>query len=116
MLVTFLVALVLSASVSLALYFYFQYQQTAKQLETKTASGSEIEKAIAAVSKLMSLPSDEIPTFATVSDKTKLQQTAFFQKAENGDQVLIYNKAQKAILYRPSVNKIIDVSPIKPAP
>ena len=65
-----------------------------------------------AVSKLMVLPTDETPTMATVSDPEKLKNQAFFVNAKVGDKVLIYTKARKAILFSPSQNKIIEVSPL----
>lgn len=72
----------------------------------------EIQDVVARVSKLMVLPSDEIPTLATVSDPEKLKNQAFFNNAQIGDKVLVYSKAQKAILYNPSENKIVEVAPI----
>ena len=60
----------------------------------------------------MTLPTGESPNVATIIDKDKLKDQAFFNNAENGDKVLIYTKAQKAIIYRPSTNKIINVGPI----
>ena len=36
----------------------------------------------------------------------------FFVQARNGDKVLIYSKAQEAILYDPVANKIVSVGPI----
>ncbi len=62
------------------------------------------------VSRLYDIPKNETPTIATVSDKSKLQKQAFFEKAENGDVVLIYAEAKKAALYRPSLNKIMEVT------
>ncbi len=52
---------------------------------------------------------EENPTIATVTDKEKLSGQAFFQKAENGDKVIIYRQSGKAILYRPGIKKIVDV-------
>lgn len=64
------------------------------------------------VGALIILPDDETPTIATVSDLDKLKGQPFFAKAELGDKVLIYARAQKAILYRPSSNKIIELAPL----
>jgi hypothetical protein len=63
----------------------------------------------------MVLP-DEQPTLASVTDKSKLSDQPFFQKAENGDKILIFVQSRKAILYRPSIKKIIDVAPIQTLP
>jgi len=64
------------------------------------------------VSQLIELPADEQPTIATISDQTKLTDYTFFENAENGDKVLIYAKSSKAIIYRPSINRIINSAPI----
>jgi hypothetical protein len=62
------------------------------------------------VGAVIILPDDETPTIATVSDLDKLKGQPFFAKAELGDKVLIYAKAKKAILYRPSTNKIVELA------
>lgn len=72
----------------------------------------ETDGLVAKVSKLMSLPQDEKPSVATVTDKAKLKDQPFFANAENNDKVLIYTNAKKAILYRPSTDKVIEVMPI----
>lgn len=77
----------------------------------KDASSINVEKLVIAVGKKVLLPS-EIPTIATVSDKTKLMNQPFFEKAENGDKALIYKGEQIAILYRPSIDKIINIGPV----
>ena len=64
------------------------------------------------VGKLMVLPMDEIPTIAQVSDITQLKDQQFFQKAKNGDKVLLFPKDQIAILYDPVIKKIINVGPL----
>lgn len=62
--------------------------------------------------KLIELPSDETPSVATISDKEKLVNQPFFKNAENGDILFAYTNSMKAIIYRPSTNKIINVAPI----
>lgn len=63
------------------------------------------------VARHMVLPKDKVPALATVTDKRKLT-TKFLQQAENGDKLLIYDTEQKVIIYRPSIDKIIDVGPV----
>jgi hypothetical protein len=68
-----------------------------------------VDDILEKVGKLIDIP-NETPTVATVSDVTKLTGQEFFAKAQNGDKVIIFPKAQKAILYRPGTNKIIEVA------
>lgn len=94
-------------------YFYYQYQHTQALLQNPNlAAQQQTNDLISAVGRLMQLPTTETPTIATVSDITKLQNQPFFKNAKNGDKLLIFTKAQKAILYRPSENKIIDVTTV----
>jgi hypothetical protein len=93
-----------------------------KQLESKVAKlnanpqllvQKQTDDLIATVGKLMTLPKNETPTVANVSDAAKAkQQSAFFNNAQNGDRVLMYVKAGEAILYRPATGKIILVAPL----
>lgn len=73
---------------------------------------AEANALIAKVSKLMVLPSDESPTIATVTDVSAIKDQAFFKNAQNGDKVLIYQNAGKAILFRENENKIIEVGAV----
>jgi cell division protein FtsB len=95
-------------------YFYWQNRQNLAKLENPTqASEAEAKELTDKVSKLMDLPTDEKPTVITVVDKEKVKSQAFFTKAENGDKVLVYTSAKKAILYRPSTDKVIEVGPVE---
>lgn len=73
------------------------------------ATNSEARNLVLRVGELILLPTNEVPTVATVSDLSLLKDQAFFKNAKNGDKVLIYANAGKAILYDPVVNKIIEV-------
>ena len=57
-----------------------------------------------------------MPTIVTVENKDKLKGEPFFANAENGDIALMFVKAMRAILYRPSENKIIEVGIYNVAP
>lgn len=94
-------------------YFYDKYQKSQELLKNPSeAARQEVRALIAQVGKYIALPEGE-PIVATVSDKEKLKDQSFFAKAVNGDRVLIYAQVRKAILYRPTTNKIIEVSTVK---
>lgn len=93
-----------------AVYFYLQYQNIKKNPNQVTKA--ETDALVAQVSKLINLPGDETPTIATVLDKEKLKDQPFFAGAENGDKILIFTKAKKAVIFRPSQNRLINVGPI----
>lgn len=67
---------------------------------------------VEAVARHMVVPGDEEPTIATVSDLNALKDQAFFRNAQVGDKVLIYMKSQRAILYSPSLDRILEVGPV----
>lgn len=73
---------------------------------------AEADVLIAEVGKLIALPTDEKPTVATVTDIEKVKEQPFFKNAQNGDKVLIYTNAKKAILYRPSEKRIVEVGAV----
>lgn len=93
------------------MYGVMQYQQSHTKQNSVLAAQTEVDTLLGQVGKLIELPK-EIPTVATVSDVTKLQDQSFFANAKNGDKVLIFVQAKEAVLYRPSENKIIKVSPV----
>jgi len=72
-------------------------------------SQDEINKLIEEVGKIIVLPEGENPTIATVTELDKVKDQKFFEKAQNGDKVLVYSNAKKAFIYRPSEKKIIEV-------
>ncbi len=86
---------------------------TMKPENSKDVAQAEIDDITKKVGLLMDIPTEN-PTIASISDASKLREQPFFAKAQNGDKVLIFNAAQKAVLYRPSTNKIIEVALYKP--
>jgi UDP-N-acetylmuramate-alanine ligase len=57
----------------------------------------------------MIVPADEVLSVATISDKEKLKDKPFFASSENGDKLLVFANAKKAIIYRESQDKVVDV-------
>lgn len=99
---------VIVGSLGTAAYFYGESRRVSQRL---TPQG-ELEAVVTALSKIVELPQGEIPTLATVSDKSKLTEQSFFARAENGDKALLYQNAREAYLYRPSTGKLVNVAPI----
>ncbi len=97
-------------SIGAAGYFYAQYAAIKKNPEKVAQDETKI--IVDKVGKLLTLPKDEQPTLATILDKEKLKDQPFFNDATNGDKILIYTQAKKAIVYRESENRIINVGPI----
>ncbi|HRJ91413.1 MAG TPA: hypothetical protein PLU21_04375 [Candidatus Saccharibacteria bacterium] len=72
---------------------------------------NNVDAITSLVSRHMLLPGGEKPALATVTDTTKLN-TEFLKQAENGDKLLIYEKAKLVVVYRPSIDKIVTAGPI----
>jgi hypothetical protein len=97
-------------------FIYYKNRTSVLGTETAPPNTSQINEAevkgiLEKVGKLTVLPK-ETPTIATVADVKSLQKQPFFEKAQNGDKVLIFERARRAILYRPSTNKIIEIGPV----
>jgi uncharacterized membrane protein YcjF (UPF0283 family) len=112
-LITIIIIVVLGV-VATSIYFAINFYLKAQKLESQNqmAAVGVVENVISEVGKLIVLPTDEEPTVATISDAEKLRDQPFFAKAKNGDKVLIYTKAEKAILYDPVAKKIVEVAPL----
>ncbi len=113
MLLTVLFGIIVAGALGGAIYYFMQYQNTQALLKDPTKASAEKSKLLVEeVGKLMVLPPNEAPQVATVSDVNKLKQQSFFAQAKNGDIVLIYTQAKKAILYDPTQKKVVEVGPI----
>jgi hypothetical protein len=101
------IAVVFAAS---SVYFYWQFSQL--KTNPQKLVQEESLALIGKVSRLIVLPEGEMPTIATVSDPDKLKDQPFFAKAKVGDKVLIFPNSQKAILYNPTNDIIVEVAPV----
>lgn len=73
----------------------------------------DTKSVIISVSKLMMVPQGDDPIVYEIKDPASLQsQQAFFAGSIVGDQLLVYPKSAKAIIYSPSRNLIVNVGPM----
>jgi hypothetical protein len=92
---------------------YVNARNEVKRLsDPKKATQDQTQDLVSKVDKLIELPSGETPTIATVKDANKLKGQEFFARAKDGDKVLIYAKSDRAVIYRPSTNKVIEYSKV----
>jgi len=103
--------------IAVVIWLAYGYVTTKNQLEQaknspSTAGQTQTQQLISKVGQLVDLPPGETPTIATVNDASKLKSQAFFANAKDGDKVLIYSKAGKGVLYRPSTDKVIEYSAV----
>ena len=103
-----LIGLALFLALGSGLYFTLAAHSSAPAQLSKAASAD----LVAHIGKLILLPQGEEPTIATVTDLSALSGQAFFKNAALGDKVLMYPKAQEAVLYDPAQDKVIQVAPL----
>lgn len=79
---------------------------------SKTKDKKESSRVIKEVSELYIVPTKEDPTVAAIKDKSKLSNQEFFKDAQNGDYLVVYSKAGLALIYRESVDRLVNAGPI----
>ena len=88
-----------------------------KESQTPVVSAeAKVRQLVDEVSKAMLLPADELPTVAVVADPSVLKDQPFFAHAQTGDDILIYPTSKRAILWRPSIKRVIEVSSLLTSP
>ena len=88
--------------------FYFYKKANTANPNNKIDTKNLVEK----ISKHVLLPYEETPSVATVADPNLLKDQPFFVDTLVGDKVLMYTNEKKAILYRPSIDRVINITVI----
>lgn len=70
------------------------------------------DKLLARVAELIILP-NERPFIATLVDHKPLKNNPFFKDAKEGDKLLLFEGAGRAILYDPELNKLLNTGTIE---
>ena len=103
-LIVFIAVLILTCT-----YLFAQYRRSLPAAQPDPVA--ETQKVVAEIKQLMIIPDDSGAVLATIADKTKLAGQKFFELAQNGDDVVLFPAMGKAVLYRPTIHRIIDVGP-----
>lgn len=104
-------ALIVLGLIGWGVYSYMELQKVQNPEYAEQQAQQETQGLLDKVGKHMELPDGEA-VVATVSDVAKLSDQPFFEKAENGDKVLIFSDSSVAIIYRESTDKIVNSGPI----
>ena len=107
--------LVLAGLASYSFWMYYSSQQELARVQQKTvqARNNDASAIIADVKNHMVLP-NETPIVTTVTNADAVRSQPFYANAKNGDRVLVFKT--RAILYRPSIDRVIEVGYIIPPP
>lgn len=94
-------------------YFSHDYYNKHKEVRKNQIFSVRDEKQLMVdnVSRSMELPGEESPIVMSVVDAEKIREQSFFPEAKEDDQMIIYVEAKKAIIYRLSSEKIVDIIP-----
>jgi uncharacterized membrane protein len=94
-------------------YGWNSYQAMQNSPEAQAAKLEEQKNAIINKIKALTVLPEEEPVLFTVNDANLLKsQQAFFKDAENGDVLLVFQTAGKALIYRESTGQIINAGPV----
>ncbi len=105
-------AIILGVGVWTGFSQYYKIKSTPlKNNRPNTTLATSTEEVLAAVGKLILLPTEQ-PNLAIIDDSVSdlKAKEPFFKDALPGDRILVYS--ERAIIYRPSQNIIINVGPI----
>lgn len=106
----YLFRLIFVLMTTIAVYSSYQLYIIKNPSYQEQVAKRQADKIITQVAKLIEIPTDT-PQVATVADVDTLKKNQpFFEKAINGDKVLVFQ--DQAILYRESINKIINVAAV----
>jgi len=95
-----------------AIYFYNQYNEIAN--EPQVVAQKQATKILVDLSSIMELPENELPSISTITDISALAGDPFFARAQNDDVIIVYTQGQQAIIFLPSMKKIINVGAYMP--
>jgi hypothetical protein len=117
---TILLTLVVVAALGAVGYLVYQYVSLRNDLNDPNylinlqveQQSNTRERIMSRLSSIMLLPDETNPKIATISniEDLKKENPEFYKNSVNGDTLVLYSEL--AIIYRDSLNKIINIAPI----
>lgn len=107
-----ILTLLIIVIIALLGYALFQKFSPTKKTAEGQLSDKEIKSLVTKVSKLINVP-EETPVIATIIKADQLiAEQKFYAGSKDGDYLMVFPTAQKAIIYREKENRLINVGPI----
>jgi hypothetical protein len=92
-------------------FLTYQHNRAPSPEKQRQIQEKQNTQTIEAVKKIMLVPSEQ-PIIATIEQaETLVKEQPFYGGAQNGDKLLIFPNAKKAVIYNPTGNKIINAGP-----
>jgi len=110
--IVIITCLIVAGLISIIVIQYQQLRNLHQGSDSVATNQQDVQRLVAKVSQLTQLPQEE-PYVATIQNIDEIQNQAFFSFAKNGDKVLIFPAAKKAVIYRESDHKLINMGPIE---
>ena len=114
-----LVALLILALAAFA-WSFFNYQSVKKEVEVlkdpslaQRLNEEQTQELLTKVGKVLVLPQEKNPVVAIINDVELLASNQdFYKDAHDGDKLIIYQNARKAIIFDEDANKVVNVGPV----
>jgi hypothetical protein len=110
--------LVLLAVIGLIIFLGYNYYLARERLIAVLQNNDsqfvleEVNQTLDAMRKLTLLP-NEVPVIATITDAAHLlRESAFYQGAEDGDQLVLFPEARRAYIYSPRRQIMVNAGPL----
>jgi hypothetical protein len=104
------IILIALAGIAILVAAFFAWQYFVPK-DDAAKNQATVKRVVAEVGAIYLLPEGE-PSVVQIQDKGQLKDQLFYEKAENGDYILVYEKDKIAVIYRDTVKKIVNAGAI----
>lgn len=105
------IIIVLAAGALLVAAGFFAWQSFLKPKDQIAENQATLQRVKAQAGAIFMLPEGD-PVLIQIQDKQKLSGQPFYEKAEDGDYVLVYENAKYAIIFREKTKQVINANTI----
>lgn len=105
------IIIALAAGAFLVVAGFLAWQSFLKPKDQIAENQATLQRVKGQAGAIFMLPEGD-PVLIQIKDKQKLSGQPFYEKAEDGDYVLVYEKAKYAIIFREKTKQVINANTI----